>query len=333
MHVTNCNFQLVGCGPLLAGATVDPPFRHGHNGRDQTALSGGDGVTGPAHPHGVAARKGTAMAPSALPQPPDRQPDGRPHGRRAAGARPALVPAPEPAHSTRPPGGERPGRLPGPQGPDRLASGAVPPTAPLAPVLPLPVPPGRSHTVELPATPAAVRAARGTVDEVLASWGVADGLIDSVVLVTSELVTNAVTHSGSERIVCRLYKTAGLVRVEVEDQNRGRRLPAPRRPGPEEQSGRGLLLVGTLSRDWGAAPAPHGGPGRVVWAELVPAADDESAIATGAGTRTRTATGAGPRTDTGTRTNTGPLADPGTAHLPDPSRSRTRPEPPTPKMP
>ncbi|MEU6537700.1 ATP-binding protein [Streptomyces sp. NPDC047000] len=137
--------------------------------------------------------------------------------------------------------------------------------------LPVPVPPepyGRSHTLELPATPEAVRAARGSAGEVLASWGVADELADSVVLVTSELVTNAVTHSGSERIVYRLYGTGGVVRVEVEDQNRGHRLPAPRRPGPEEQSGRGLLLVGTLSRDWGVAPAPDGGPGRVVWAEL-----------------------------------------------------------------
>ncbi|MHB9857420.1 ATP-binding protein [Streptomyces sp. YIM S03343] len=236
-----------------------------------------------------------------------------------------LVPAAEPAHSTRPPGGERPGRLPGPEGPDRLASGAVAPAAPVAHLLSLPS--RRTYTVELPAVPASVRAARGAVGEVLISWGVAEPVHDIVVLVTSELMTNAVTHSGSEQIVCRLHATAGLVRVEVEDQNRGHRLPAPRRPGAEEQSGRGLLLVETLCRDWGTAPAPHGGPGRVVWAEL----------AAEPGPDTGTATtgyhyegydeyeGCEGSESHGDDASAAPMADP--SRMADPSWTATRPKP------
>jgi anti-sigma regulatory factor (Ser/Thr protein kinase) len=261
------------------------------------------------------------MAPPALPQPPDPHFDERSHGRRAAGPRTVLAPVPEPAHSTGPPGGERPGRLPGPEGPDRLASGAVPPAPGAAALLPLP--PRHTRTFELPAVPASVRAARGTVREVLASWGVAEALTDSVVLIVSELVTNAVTHSGSKRIACRLHGTARVVRAEVEDQNRGHRLPAPRRPGPEEQSGRGLLLVGTLSRDWGVAPVPHGGPGRVVWAEVDDAEDAEDAL--DAVEESPEQGTAGAQVVTGDGTGGG-----GAVRLADPSWTATRPQRPAP---
>lgn len=125
----------------------------------------------------------------------------------------------------------------------------------------------KSGMFGLPATPASVGAARRRVRELLDAWGVGPDTSDNALLVTSELVTNALTHTASEQIVCRLRLTAGRLHIEVEDENRGGTLPAQRIPGPDEQCGRGLLLVGMVSSDWGVRDAPQGS-GRVVWAEL-----------------------------------------------------------------
>ncbi|MDN0197899.1 ATP-binding protein [Streptomyces sp. S.PNR 29] len=191
------------------------------------------------------------MAPPSLPQPlhplPAAQRSVRPSGAEHPG-RPS-----ETSCSTQPPGGGHPGRLPGPQGPDRLASGARPAQ--------------RNHAFGLPATPASVGLARRHVRELLTSWSGGDEIRDNAVVVTSELVTNALTHAAGEWIVCRLHIAAGRLRIEVEDESRGATLPVPRQPGPDEQNGRGLLLVDALSGAWGTADAPHGS-GRVVWAEL-----------------------------------------------------------------
>ncbi|WP_191874470.1 ATP-binding protein [Streptomyces filipinensis] len=162
---------------------------------------------------------------------------------------------PLPAGVLVPPGGERPGRLPGPLGPDRLASGA---------------PPSRSAPTtafELPARPVAVGTARRAVRDLLAAWGVPADRRDDAVLVTSELVTNALVHTAGERIACRVHGTADRIRIEVEDQGGGHALPAARRPGPDDQHGRGLFLVDALSLDRGVAPV-SGRSARVVWAEL-----------------------------------------------------------------
>ncbi|MEU0335109.1 ATP-binding protein [Streptomyces sp. NPDC006193] len=183
-----------------------------------------------------------------------RIPDGgqRPH-------RPP-VPAGDPA----PAGGERAGRLPGPDGLARLASGAVPPGT-AAPARP--APDHRTAAFEVPALPSAVGAARRTVRGLLTDWGVPDGVRDDVLLVVSELVTNALVHAAGERIGCRLHGAGGRVRIEVEDQAGGPTLPAARRAGPDDRNGRGLFLVEALSLDWGVRPVP-GRSARVVWAEL-----------------------------------------------------------------
>jgi hypothetical protein len=76
-------------------------------------------------------------------------------------------------------------------------------------------------------------------------------------------------HGAGERIVCRLRTDGHRLHIEVQDENRGGTLPALRSPHPDDQSGRGLVLVDALSSDWGARDAPLGS-GRVVWAELSP---------------------------------------------------------------
>ncbi|MGW3157915.1 ATP-binding protein [Streptomyces sp. NPDC001089] len=127
--------------------------------------------------------------------------------------------------------------------------------------------PHRAGVFALRAAPASVGVARRHVGDLLSEWGVDPETYDNAVLLVSELVTNALTHTASEWIVCRLHIAQGPLHIEVEDQKRGWTLPSRRRPGPEDQCGRGLLLVGALSSDWGVRDTADGS-GRVVWAVL-----------------------------------------------------------------
>ena len=90
------------------------------------------------------------------------------------------------------------------------------------------------------------------------------GWIDDVRLLVSELVTNAVVHAGGP---CGLTLRIGAdsIRVEVTDTGGGGL--QLRRPEPTEPSGRGLLIVDTLARDWGVLP-DGGTAGKTVWFEL-----------------------------------------------------------------
>ncbi|MFB7494371.1 ATP-binding protein [Streptomyces sp. NPDC056161] len=126
-----------------------------------------------------------------------------------------------------------------------------------------------SHFEEfgLPAGAACVAQARCLVGTLLAGWGLADEPADDAILVLSELVTNAIAHSGGSRIVCRVRVLGDGVRIEVEDERRGASVPAMREPGTYDQGGRGLLLVDRLSDAWGVHEAANG-TGRVVWADL-----------------------------------------------------------------
>lgn len=148
-----------------------------------------------------------------------------------------------------------------PQSPDRLAPAMYPPLGTEA------YEPHRAGVFGLSAVPTSAGEARRTVRELLDEWGVRPETCEDVLLITSELVTNALTHTDSEWIVCRLQLTGHRLRIEVEDQNRGHAQPARRRPGPDDQNGRGLMLVGMLSSDWGVRDTPQRS-GRVVWAEL-----------------------------------------------------------------
>jgi anti-sigma regulatory factor (Ser/Thr protein kinase) len=93
----------------------------------------------------------------------------------------------------------------------------------------------------------APRAARRFVDEVLADAGF-DDVLDTVELLVTEVVTNAVMHARSEaRVVIRLLDDA--VRVEVTDTDDS--FPARRVPRDDQPGGRGLDLVEKMSRSWG----------------------------------------------------------------------------------
>ncbi len=106
---------------------------------------------------------------------------------------------------------------------------------------------------------ARVRQARALARETLTTWGLAD-LSDTVELLVSELVTNAVRH-GAGDIGLRLIRTGSLL-CEVRDD--GYDLPNLRSTDLTAENGRGLQLVTALAERWGAQRTPTG---KVVWFE------------------------------------------------------------------
>lgn len=95
--------------------------------------------------------------------------------------------------------------------------------------------------------------------------GEREELLDAAELAVSELVTNAVVHTGRPVDVTVVLLPAGL-RVEVADESS--HLPAPRAYGPTAGTGRGLLMVQQLVHAWGVDRRSDGVPGKVVWCEL-----------------------------------------------------------------
>src|SRR5215217_7059266 len=88
--------------------------------------------------------------------------------------------------------------------------------------------------------------------------------IDSVELLVSELVGNAVRHAGGT-ITLHMWMVDRKVTVDVEDKAPGRLPEPPAIPDPEETSGRGLWLVNAFSDRWGWESV---GEGKRVWFEL-----------------------------------------------------------------
>jgi len=119
----------------------------------------------------------------------------------------------------------------------------------------LPVEPGTqvSHTV-VDADPRSVGEARRHLRRSLAEWGVDDDVVDTAVLCLSELVTNAVIHTGAPSEV-RATLEQGLLTVTVRDQGAAGRSPAGTRDerlDPLRVHGRGLQMVGALVARWGS---------------------------------------------------------------------------------
>ena len=109
--------------------------------------------------------------------------------------------------------------------------------------------------------PANARTARRFVDETLRGWQFGDEL-DVVMLLVSELVTNAMVHARSDvEVTVRLLSDA--VRIDVIDGSDA--VPAAREVGSEAESGRGLALVGELARRWGVDRLRQG---KTVWFEV-----------------------------------------------------------------
>ncbi|MFF1276174.1 ATP-binding protein [Streptomyces marokkonensis] len=128
----------------------------------------------------------------------------------------------------------------------------------------------RRFRFELAAHPGSPAQARRLTRARLTGWSVCEDICDTAELVVSELVTNAIVHTASSHIVCELHDGDDLVRIAVRDEGCAPGRPrANTRQRPEEEHGRGLLLVDALCHAWGAH---EHGPGLLVWADLPRAA-------------------------------------------------------------
>lgn len=112
-----------------------------------------------------------------------------------------------------------------------------------------------------------VATARAFVRDTLQGWGFSD-IVDDAVVLTSELVTNAVVHAGTAADVLCLRTEAG-VRIEVADRYPERDVPlqssAAQAANPDREGGRGLMLCGALATSWGVE---YSSTHKTVWFQL-----------------------------------------------------------------
>jgi anti-sigma regulatory factor (Ser/Thr protein kinase) len=83
--------------------------------------------------------------------------------------------------------------------------------------------------------------------------GLQRDVVDDVLLLTTELVTNSVRHSRTDAadLICiEIGVEEDCVHVQVTDPGRGTRF-GPQRLSPMETGGRGLVLVSELADRWG----------------------------------------------------------------------------------
>ncbi|MET9759282.1 ATP-binding protein [Streptomyces sp. NPDC006372] len=127
--------------------------------------------------------------------------------------------------------------------------------------------PTNHFSVLLSPTPRGARLARLLATEWMRTQEMPHRITEAAEHLVAELAANAATHGrlpGRDfRLVLLSAPTA--LRIEVTD-TRANDLPRHRRPTPDAESGRGLLLVEALADRWGVELGPT--PRKTVWAEL-----------------------------------------------------------------
>jgi anti-sigma regulatory factor (Ser/Thr protein kinase) len=113
----------------------------------------------------------------------------------------------------------------------------------------------RKRRIALSAGPTAAAAARSQVRAAIYAWDVpVDAAV--AVLLTSELVTNAIRHETGETITLVITCASGQFRVDVHDTSSA--VPVPVDGPADAETGRGLMLVSSLSTEWGYYRTPAG---------------------------------------------------------------------------
>lgn len=127
-------------------------------------------------------------------------------------------------------------------------------------------PQSRQRQVFLPHAPRAAGEGRRAVADLLGACAISADDTATAILLTSELVTNAVQHAkqdGDLLLIARIEASA--LRVEVRDADAA--LPQARQSDPDAESGRGMVLLDALAKEWGVRRPTHGS-GKAVWFTL-----------------------------------------------------------------
>ncbi|MFG1612095.1 ATP-binding protein [Nonomuraea wenchangensis] len=109
---------------------------------------------------------------------------------------------------------------------------------------------------QFPATEISVFRAREWARSLL-SPGAPRPVLDDALLLLSEVVTNAITHSDSGRapagvVTVRIARIGTAVQVEVTDAGSSTSAPAVQAPTLDDDTGRGLWMVVMLADSWGS---------------------------------------------------------------------------------
>lgn len=133
------------------------------------------------------------------------------------------------------------------------------------------------HSLELEPEPRSVTAARRWMRGLMRDVG-HEELIDTAELATSELVTNAVLHAGTEISVVVNVEGADVL-VEIQDGSETGLLPpvvlpeeATSDPATVPSVGNGLFILSAVTRSWGVREEP--GQGKAVWFVPAPTSGD-----------------------------------------------------------
>ncbi|MFB7512628.1 ATP-binding protein [Streptomyces sp. NPDC056144] len=133
--------------------------------------------------------------------------------------------------------------------------------------------PEQVRRLVLHGTRGVVSRCRDFAAEALADWGwlpaqtpEEDERAEDVLLLVSEIVTNACLHAGGPQEMVLRHRP-GRLRVEVADASpehpRARVTRSPALPG-----GHGLMVFDRLAGDWGSEDKANGDVGKVVWLEV-----------------------------------------------------------------
>ncbi|QXE35103.1 ATP-binding protein [Streptomyces sp. GMY02] len=121
-----------------------------------------------------------------------------------------------------------------------------------------------AYSEALPCEDASARRARRLVRTALNTWGLSN-LVDAGELIISELVANAVLHSGCSTMRVSISRNSDdHVRITVSDSSRA--TPVVRKPSSDAEAGRGMLLIEAHACRWDTDVYCWG---KRVWAELL----------------------------------------------------------------
>jgi Histidine kinase-like ATPase domain len=110
-----------------------------------------------------------------------------------------------------------------------------------------------------------VPATRAFLTRLLEGWSVADDVVESAALLTTEIMANALEH-GNGLVSIGIALDKGLLHISVGD-NAATSQPHVLSMDSDSDSGRGMWIVDILAQDWGSEATP-GGIGKTVWFEL-----------------------------------------------------------------